>query len=199
MEKGAAKEDGSVLTPELADILWRERLQSGRSVSFRIASSSMHPLLSRGDRIMVKRIPSNDQPQLGDIVLFYTGGRWVVHRIVGRKNEDGRTFYRQKGDAEYRAAMTPASAVAGRVFMIEHRNGCTLLDAPLQKAVNRTIGYSFFLLDWMLRTGAGIFRHDQRGRGHIPAWHVIATICIKKTQSLLACAARLTGRFSSHP
>lgn len=198
MEKAAGKENGLVLSQENGDSLWREQLQRGGIVSFRIASNSMLPMLSRNDRILVKRIPTDDQPRLGDIILFDMAGRWVVHRIVGRKKTDGTTFFRQKGDAAYRSALTPASAVAGRVFMIEHDGDRVLLDTPCQKTVNRTIGYTYFILDWTLRIGAGIFRHDQRDRGHIPAWHAVATICIKKTQAMLARTARSARRFSSH-
>jgi len=189
---------GLVVSPELADSLWLKQLQSGGSVTFLVASNSMLPTLSRGDRITVKRIPPADRPKLGDIILFFIGSHWVVHRIVGRGKKDGEIFYRQKGDAEFRASVTPASEVAGRVFMIDHGDDRVVLDATYQKTVSRTIGYSYFLLDLLLRTGAGIFRHDLRQGENIPTWHIRVTAGIKKIQDILARAAVVTRRFSHH-
>lgn len=182
LENDAAKEYGSVLTPELADSLWREQMQRGGIVSFRIASGSMLPTLAPGDNVRVKKFPPLSDPGLGDIVLFNMGGTWVVHRVVGKECGDGRLSYWQKGDAEYRATLTPATAVAGRVVAIEHGYRHIDLNTPLQKAINRSIGAILYVMDQILRFGGDVGNGKGENADQVSAWRIKASGCFRKTR-----------------
>ncbi len=74
-------------------------LAEGREVQIRMKGHSMRPLL-RSERDQVVLSPCTDPARLqpGDIVLFRTYGRHILHRIV-RRDEDRLTL---AGDGNYR-------------------------------------------------------------------------------------------------
>jgi signal peptidase I len=192
LEIDTSEESVFPLTSKQTDDLWREGLKWGNWIRFRVASGSMYPALVQGDSILVKGFPPLSHPRLGDIVLFYIGETWVVHRVVGKELTDGQISYWQKGDAEYRATLTPASAVAGKVIVIEHDNNHIELDAPWQKIINRSIGAILCAMDRILRCGAGIGKGKGENAGQVSTWRVKASGCFRKTRAVLvAIAARL--------
>lgn len=192
MEIDSSEESVFSLTSEQTDDLWREGLKRGNRIRFRVASGSMYPALVQGDSVLVKGFPPLSYPRLGDIVLFYIGETWVVHRVVGREFTGGQISYWQKGDAEYRATLMPASAVAGRVIGIEHNNNLIDLDTLLQKTINHSIGVILCAMDWILRCGAGIGKGKGRNNGKVSIWRVRVSWCFRKTRAMLvAIAARL--------
>jgi len=147
LEIDTTEESGNLLTPEQADDLWRESLDRGSRISFRVASGSMHPTLAMGDRIFVEQFPSGITPRIGDIVLFFIDERWMVHRIVGKILCNGQHSYRQKGDADHRSVITPATAVAGIVVGVERGGTRIELNNTRQKIINRSIGLLFRIVD----------------------------------------------------
>ncbi len=168
-----------------------ESLERGSRVGFRVASGSMRPALARGDKVLVKRFDGRHGPRLGDIVLFHFDGRWTVHRVIGGKLSDGRRLYRQRGDAEFRATLVPASAVAGRVISIEHDGRGIDLDNLGQKLINRSIGVFQWGVERLLHKRGGVDRGlggigEHQAPVRIPVWRMKAAGGFRRAGAALA-------------
>ncbi|MHB1390975.1 MAG: signal peptidase I [Thermoleophilia bacterium] len=179
-------EDGAILlTVEQRDGLWRESLARGQAIRFRVASGSMRPALVQGDIVVVRRYSPPAAPRVGDIVLFYFGERWIVHRIVGKTDVDGRLFFWQKGDDEHHSVMTPAAAVAGRVVAIEGDGGRVDLDTLRQRIINRSFGVILAAMDRLLRIYRGIGKGGRDRGERVSGWRLMASGCFRKTRAIV--------------
>ena len=63
---------------------------------------SMLPLLREGkDTVVLKELPVDEMPAIGDVILFERGNQKVLHRIIGIDNRfppDNRVIYSVRGD-----------------------------------------------------------------------------------------------------
>ena len=86
--------------------------------AYNILSSSMEPVLGKGDLVIVKAVPA-EELQNGDIVTYYPTdevGTTVTHRVVNTMMKDGQVFIETKGDAvDQTDPMFPGDAVIGVV------------------------------------------------------------------------------------
>ncbi|HEX2999756.1 MAG TPA: S24/S26 family peptidase, partial [Armatimonadota bacterium] len=57
----------------------------------------MTPLLRTGDQVALEH--SGEDPAVGDVVVFWTPGGIVVHRVVASTTCDGTLHFITKGDA----------------------------------------------------------------------------------------------------
>lgn len=74
-------------------------LAEGLEVQIPMRGNSMRPLLRDGrDTAVVARCPDTYSPGRGDVVLFRSGGRHILHRI---RRRDGELFT-LSGDGNYR-------------------------------------------------------------------------------------------------
>ncbi|OQW94757.1 MAG: hypothetical protein BWK77_08680, partial [Verrucomicrobia bacterium A1] len=79
----------------------------------RTSGRSMLPLIR--DRSLVSHIPiSAEDVRPGDVIVFRLADRLVAHRVIGRKSEEGRVRFRQKGDHEFATSWIGADALVGR-------------------------------------------------------------------------------------
>jgi signal peptidase len=62
-----------------------------------VSGPSMNPTLWAGDVVLVKDVPP-EEVQIGDLVRFQDGNRFVVHRVVETKQERGRHWFITRGD-----------------------------------------------------------------------------------------------------
>ncbi|HEX3000612.1 MAG TPA: S24/S26 family peptidase, partial [Armatimonadota bacterium] len=62
-----------------------------------VLGSSMTPLLRTGDQVALEH--SGEDPAVGDVVVFWTPGGIVVHRVVASTTYDGMPHLVTKGDA----------------------------------------------------------------------------------------------------
>lgn len=64
-----------------------------------IMSNSMHPLIKRGDIVVIEKIKDKNILKEGDIIAYVLNNSTVVHRIhFVEKHNDGNTIYITKGD-----------------------------------------------------------------------------------------------------
>ena len=64
-----------------------------------VSSDSMSPILEVGDAIVMKKVNSNEDIDIEDIVAYVEDGQIIVHRIVEiNTNEKGEIIYHTKGD-----------------------------------------------------------------------------------------------------
>jgi len=127
-----------------------EQLRRGQSVRMNIRGGSMHPLIQRGDIVVVRPVRF-EETKVGDVVVytrnFHHG--FTVHRLI-RKNRDheGRECLTSKGDANRHGdpAVYPEE-VYGKVVTIERRDGRIIhLDARYR----RLQGYLFAKRSWLV-------------------------------------------------
>ena len=79
-------------------------LETDHPVLIRPVGLSMHPFIRRDDRIVIESGAGADVSRIsfGQCVIFRSGGeRWLIHRIIGRKNREGQII--TKGDALVRS------------------------------------------------------------------------------------------------
>ncbi len=108
-------------SPELLNELWEELFLKTGKLWGRTSSGSMSPLIPANNRVLVERI-GPDQIRFGDIALFRSDKRLVIHRVLGKRQEQGELAFLQKGDYNVEASFIPATAILGRVWAVE-RNG----------------------------------------------------------------------------
>ncbi|MEB3759671.1 MAG: signal peptidase I [Desulfurococcales archaeon] len=58
---------------------------------------SMEPLLHTGDVVLIKK-EAPDQINVGDIVVYSSGTKYIIHRVIEIKKIDGKYCYVVKGD-----------------------------------------------------------------------------------------------------
>ncbi len=94
-------------------------LKGGLNVRVPVRGSSMFPLLSTGDSVIVT---SPDNLKEGDIILFRDRENLVCHRLVRIINQEGEVYYITRGDALFstdRPVM--AKDVIGKVIDVERK------------------------------------------------------------------------------
>ena len=65
-----------------------------------IGSDSMAPTIHKGDAVVLQKVGKDDKLKKGDTIAYARGKLIIVHRIMEvRKNEDKKTYYITKGDA----------------------------------------------------------------------------------------------------
>lgn len=78
--------------------------------SFIVLTGSMEPNLNINDLIVVKGVKEEDI-KVGDIITFHEKNsvQTVTHRVIEIKNENGKVFYRTKGDNNNTADKDPVT------------------------------------------------------------------------------------------
>lgn len=92
-------------------------LQQGQTVTLPIAGRSMEPTLAEGDRIVLA--PIHQSPRRGDIVLYRSGSRWMLHRLLRRKGDSALL----RGDACPTKERVAFDSLFGVVTHIVHPDG----------------------------------------------------------------------------
>jgi len=112
---------------------------------------SMEPLLKRGDRIAVCRLPP-ESLRAGDLVLAEIEGRKVCHRVVGFLHEGGELRLLLRGDASFsRPDSVSGAACLGKVAVIIKPGRTVPLDTPGQRFLSKIAIYLFPPLMMMRR------------------------------------------------
>ena len=90
----------------VVDIFFQKFVQKKNNVEFFgikpfiIMTGSMEPNLNVGDMIITKKVSSQDEIQIGDVVTYSleNGRDTVTHRVTDIVYEDGQKLYQTKGD-----------------------------------------------------------------------------------------------------
>lgn len=83
----------------------------------KLAGKSMQPTLREGDILFLDGVAAESIKQ-GDLAVFKQGEKLICHRIVGKKAEEGKTFFLEKGDNCFAGGRISADQVIGRVSQI---------------------------------------------------------------------------------
>jgi hypothetical protein len=131
-DDGCSIADG-ILTCDDEDFeaLAMEILRSGKALRFRATGGSMHPFIRNLD-VLVASAAEGSAIRLGEVVLYRGAeGRLVVHRVVGRgQNEHGESL-KVRGDA-VKGPPCPVglSRILARVVAVERGGRARSLDGP---------------------------------------------------------------------
>ncbi len=102
-----------------ANALIDDHLRAGSVISFTLATSSMWPEMSPGDRVTV-RAARIDRLRLGDILVRRERDSWIAHRLIARTSGGDRALLVTKGDNALTAdAPWSAARIIGVVVAVE--------------------------------------------------------------------------------
>ena len=135
------------LLPEM----WQEVCERAGSLSFRVVSGSMEPLVGVGDKVNVARAEPS-RLHIGDIVAFRDGQNVLVHRVIGRSRSDGQFTFRHRGDAGTVSGIFTANNLIGKVCAIEKDKREINLEAPRYTISNKILGWRLRLKDSLGRS-----------------------------------------------
>jgi hypothetical protein len=141
------------LENEIQDVLsemWQEACENGRTVSFKIVSGSMSPVIQVGDIVQVSRVDPS-KIGVGDIVAFRQDAKVMVHRVSAISRSNGGLRFRQGGDAGSTSLEIAARSLIGRIGVIKREGRDIRLDSPKQIISNKIFGYRLRLLDTLSR------------------------------------------------
>ena len=139
--------------------LWEEILYKEETCWGRVISDSMHPVIVRGNQVLVE-ITTINKVGFGDIIVFKKNGLLVTHRMLGKHRHKGEYYIQEKGDATLRTSLIPAKDIVGRVSRIRMADGKirTLYGTgrPPQLILSCISGFSFYgwnILEYCLTGG----------------------------------------------
>ena len=105
--------------------LFTGSLKKGKTVDLPVLSESMLPLLQPGKNIRIQRV-SWRKCSRGDIIVFRSGNKLTVHRLLLRIRIGGARFFYQKGDFNSYGHIIRAQRVVGRVIEYRDRSNNTV-------------------------------------------------------------------------
>ena len=84
-----------------------------------IISGSMSPLIKPGDLVIIAKVPYY-RIHVGDIIQFWDGEEFVVHRVIDIKRYKNTLFFITKGDANNAPDLDPVhqSNVMGKLILV---------------------------------------------------------------------------------
>ena len=177
-EHALAADESAMVSHCLLKEMWQEAYGEGRSLSFRVVSGSMRPLIEVGDVVKVTRVEPS-RIRMGDVVAFQERQEVVVHRIIGKKWSDQQLLFRHRGDAGAGSGTLPAQNLLGKAWIIEKGGREIVLDSPRQVMNNRILG-------WQLRLGDTLRRakHKQISTGVRlalrPLWRAYRSLILER-------------------
>jgi len=98
--------------------LWEQLLIDNGECWGKIISSSMHPVIKRGEQVLVERALVG-KVRFADIIVFKRNGQLIIHRVLGKHNFREESHFLEKGDATLLAGFVPVEKVIGRVRAIK--------------------------------------------------------------------------------
>lgn len=64
-----------------------------------VATGSMHPVINKGDVVIIKKIDNYDTLKKGDVIAFHYNNVMIVHRIINIVEDRNDMYFYTKGDA----------------------------------------------------------------------------------------------------
>lgn len=161
------KNTGATKTPRekvlnLFPGMLQEACNRGGSLTFKVISGSMEPMLQVGDRVKVSRVEES-RLHTGDIIAFRKGEGVIGHRIISRDKQNGRVYFNVRGDVGSVRDKIAAKDIIGKIYAIEKDDGEVVLDTARYIITNRLLG-------WRLRLREAVYRKDRQYPGRAIRW-----------------------------
>jgi len=121
--------------------LWRD---SDRISKIKATGISMEPLIKEGDEVIIKH---SGVPEFGDIILYNGSDGLVVHRIIGKRIDKGKTYFLEKGDSSPVSNSIPKEKVLGIAIGVNKDSRIIYFDSRLSKLIGKAMAlYSLLSL-----------------------------------------------------
>ena len=165
-----------------------EVIERDVEIPLKTAGLSMQPSICGGEWVVVRRAGA-PEIGLGDIVIYQAGSIFIAHRVIRRRERDGRVFFAVKGDAQLAAEEIAAERVVARVVALKKGDRRIDLDRPRWRMANRLIaGYSSWV-DTLYRAMPRLPAALRPDSGRLPG-----RLAGRLVSSLNRLPARLLGR-----
>jgi len=156
----------------------KEVIERDVEVPLKTVGLSMRPSIYGGEWVVVRRAAA-PEIGVGDVVIYQAGSTFIGHRVIRRRERDGRVYLAVKGDAQLAAEEIAAEQVVARVIALKKGDRRIDLDRPGRRLANRLIaGYSSWVdtlyrampcLPAVLRPGGGRWRRLVSSLNRLPA------------------------------
>jgi signal peptidase len=127
-----------------------EILKRGNYLRFRIKGESMRPFLRDGQVVIVKRLDPSEM-RAGDIIfLRFPPSQIVIHRLIKKTLENGKTVFLTKGDASFHFdPYVYSENILGKIVAIEKGQRYIKLDAPVARLKSIYYVKRFLIKRWL--------------------------------------------------
>jgi hypothetical protein len=123
----------------LAMDMLNEVIERDEDVPLKTFGLSMAPFIYGGDWVVVRRVGA-EKIRLGDVVIYQAGNVFVAHRVICRREQDGRVYVTVKGDAHLVAeGEIAAGEIVARIVALQRAGKRIDLDRPRWRLANRLI------------------------------------------------------------
>lgn len=132
---------------ELTDDL----LNSNQQVKLKVGGYSMFPLLRNGDEIIINRCHISEL-NIGDVVVFKTGDKWIAHRLHKKVSENNKTILITKGDScNFKDLPVTEENFVGKVISFFRKGKEKNINSDFYKKMNRSFVrlsglFTFFII-----------------------------------------------------
>jgi signal peptidase I len=132
---------------ELTDNL----LNYNQQVKLKVGGYSMFPLLRNGDEIIINKCPISEL-NIGDVVVFKTGNKWIAHRLHKKVSENNKTFLITKGDScTFKDSPVTEENFVGKVISFFRKGKEKNINSNFYKKLNRSFVrfyklFTFFII-----------------------------------------------------
>ncbi len=135
--------------------LSQELIQKNKIVKIQAGGKSMFPCLKEGDICYIKKV-TPDELRCGDLIVFRTTNRFVVHRL----HKIHTNYLITKGDNLFnKDRPLSLDKFWAKVISIEHKSKKQDLDSPKQKTIqffylklSFFIPYIYSILKWIKKS-----------------------------------------------
>ncbi len=179
----------------LALDMLKEVIERDVEVPLKTAGLSMQPSICGGEWVVVRRISAPEPPGrgcpvgVGDVVIYQAGNIFIAHRVIRRRERDGRVYLAVKGDAQLAAEEIAAEQVVARVVAVQRGDRRIDLDLPHRRLASRLIADYASWVDTLYRAMPGLPAMLRPGSGRLPG-----RLAGRLVGSLSRLPARLLGR-----
>lgn len=122
---------------EIKEELWCESLKNGYTMRYGALGGSMSPFIKGGSILTVK---PRERISIGDVILYKSKKGLTAHRVIGKRNFNGKSFFVTKGDnLRYRDDAVSYSEILGKVVRVESEKKKIELDSLTRRVLNYAI------------------------------------------------------------
>jgi signal peptidase I len=134
---------------DLKELTVKDLIENGiKEFEFKVTGVSMLPLFDENTKVIVKNVDPGEI-KTGDIILFNSKNRIVIHRVIRRINRNGELFFKEKGDNNSFMTIVSADNVLGKVILINKQFSSRLFhpkNEPIQLKAGSFFGRFFGLI-----------------------------------------------------
>ncbi|HDN65289.1 MAG TPA: signal peptidase I [Methanosarcinales archaeon] len=126
-----------MVSPNTMIGLWADLHHQKQESWLPVLSGSMIPLLQIGDNVLVQSV-SPDSIRPGNIIVFKSRDKLIVHRVI-RRYDNGSLTFLQKGDSTTTAEIMRSEDVIGKVIAVRKGSKIICLNNKIWKVINCTL------------------------------------------------------------